>query len=142
MKQQAKGLDEIFQLEAEEENLPDISEPCTELMLSDEEDQPDDSKFIRDELKALIELSKKALATATGAQSEEAIARNSEAVAGLIGSIDKALNTLINLNKSDIGPKSKKEEIGIPNISESNVIITTTEDIIAKITNNLKKEES
>ena len=139
MKQQAKGLDAIFEIETIDSKEIDIVDECSDLVIVDESKDESDTDFIRSELRDLITKTKLALETATNAQKEDSIARNSEAVAGLLGMIDKSLNTLINLNKSNLS--SKKNEIpNIPNIQNSNVIIATSEEIISRITSELKNK--
>jgi len=139
MNQQAKGLDAIFEIDTVQDGeiLSDIDE-CSDLAIV-EENPENDLKYIRSELKNIISLTKKALETATNAQKEEAIARNSEAVSALLQTSIKALESLNKLNASVNGAK-KDSTPGTQNVETQNILVATSADIIEQITNKLKKE--
>lgn len=150
---QAKGLDEVFDLDSPNiELLPAEGSEHHDIVESNEGDnlpqtiqgEVSDSQFIRNEIKDLIERSKEALTSAIEAQNEEETPKRSEAIAALADSINKNIESLMKLNKLEVDINAKKaKEVkktgNVPqNMTQNNVIITTSNDMIQDIVNKIK----
>jgi len=139
----ASGLEEIFNVDPIEKNedkeLVIIEEDSNNLPETAIENLPD-SNFIRSNLKTLVDKANTALDKAIVAQQEETIPRNSEAVSTLISGVDKALNTLMMLNKAEKESKPRSDSGTNPHINNSQVVIATSEEIISKIINSVNED--
>ena len=98
----------------------------------------EDSDYIRRNLKELADSTKDALDIALSIQADDPNAKNTEAVAKMADAVAKALSNLIQLNKTEKDEefRAKPEE---PKIVNNNLVVMTTEDIIAKIINQTKQ---
>lgn len=100
----------------------------------------DDSNFIRDTLKDLVDKTKEALDVALMIQEENPDYKNSEAVSKIADSVSKGLGVLIQLNKTEkVEAYRNRETEEQPKTVNNNLIVMTTQELIEKILNQTKQ---
>ena len=144
----AKGLDEVFDAEIVEEEttdmVPESIDGDDSVLVCDDNEigelvpskKLEDSDYIRQELKGMVDKAKDALETALSSQEEEANTWTTNSVATLVATVNNTLNGLLALNKVEEEiqiKKGKKSDPNHPTVA-ANVIIATTDDLIEKIT--------
>lgn len=147
----AKGLDEIFDVEPikKESDKADRSlEPdnSSDIVVLDSDNNTEtkkleDSGFIRDTLKGMVEKSSEALDSAVDSQEEEPGLGNASSVSMISDSINKSIKNLLKLNELEHEVLDEKKNPSTPSINNSQVIIATTDEMISKITKQIKSEK-
>jgi hypothetical protein len=98
----------------------------------------EDSSYIRDTLRALIDSTKDALDVALTVQEEDPSSRNTEAVSKMADSVSKCLATLITLNKTEKDEEFRNRE-ETPKVVNNNLIVMSTQELISTIMNQTKQ---
>ena len=167
----ADGLDKFFNIEEDEDdkliedaititddNLEDIitAEPQTEILPpvvieeineieNTNQEELTDSDFVRKKLKTILNQAEVALEVAIKSQEEEeGRPRNTDAIAGIMDTMNKTLSELVSLNKveSDLALKKGGKVSPIDGASNiiNNTLIMTPEDAIKQITEGMKNK--